>query len=141
MADEAGSPGDVTRLLICWREGDPAAADRLFALLYPELRELARRQLRAGADAATLERVRRSESFGCLLKTFRPEELKASIEIAFIRHGQEAHLKRNGQSFAAAIKSTEDAVGSRVSPMRTPEASRIKYVIHEHRPAMHRFVY
>jgi two-component system sensor histidine kinase UhpB len=62
------------------------------------------------ADDATLERVRRSESFGYLLKPFRPEELKASLELAFTRHGQEAHLKRNEQSFAAAIKSTEDAV-------------------------------
>lgn len=62
------------------------------------------------ADDATLERVRRSESFGYLLKPFRPEELKASIELAFIRHGQESHLKRNEQSFAAAITSTEDAV-------------------------------
>jgi PAS domain S-box-containing protein len=62
------------------------------------------------ADDATLERVRRSESFGYLLKPFRPEELKASIEQAFSRHGREAHLKRIEQSFAAAIRSTEDAV-------------------------------
>lgn len=62
------------------------------------------------ADDATLERVRRSESFGYLRKPFRPEELKASIELAFIRHSREAHLKRSEQSFAAAIKSAEDAV-------------------------------
>lgn len=62
------------------------------------------------ADDATLERVRRSESFGYLLKPFRPEELKASIELAFIRHGREAYLKSIEQSFAAAIKSTEDAI-------------------------------
>lgn len=62
------------------------------------------------ADDATLERVRRSESFGYLLKPFRPEELKAAVELAFIRHGREAHLERLEQSFAAAFKSTEDAV-------------------------------
>lgn len=61
-------------------------------------------------DDATLERVRRSESFGYLRKPFRPEELKASIELAFIRHGREAQLKRSEQSLAAAIKSAEDAV-------------------------------
>jgi two-component system, NarL family, sensor histidine kinase UhpB len=62
------------------------------------------------ADDATLERVRRSESFGYLRKPFRPEELKATIELAFIRHGREAHLKRSERSFAAAIKSAEDSV-------------------------------
>lgn len=62
------------------------------------------------ADEATLERVRRSESFGYLRKPFRPEELKASIELAFIRHGRETELRRSEQSFAAAIKSTEDAI-------------------------------
>lgn len=62
------------------------------------------------ADDATLERVRRSESFGYLLKPFRPEELKATVELAYIRHGREAHLKRIEQSFSAAIKSTEDAI-------------------------------
>lgn len=61
-------------------------------------------------DDATLERVRRSGSFGYLRKPFRPEELKASIELAFIRHGREAQLKRSEQSLSAAIKSAEDAV-------------------------------
>lgn len=61
-------------------------------------------------DDATLERVRRSESFGYLRKPFRPEELKASIELAFIRHGREAHLRRSEQALAAAIKSAEDSV-------------------------------
>ena len=62
------------------------------------------------ADDATMERVRRSESFGYLRKPFRPEELKASIELAFFRHGHESHLRRSEQSFAAALKSAEDAV-------------------------------
>lgn len=61
-------------------------------------------------DDATLERVRRSESFGYLRKPFRPEELKASIELAFIRHGREAELRRSQQSLAAAINSTDDSV-------------------------------
>ena len=62
------------------------------------------------SDAGTLERVRRSESYGYLLKPFRPEELKAGIELAFIRHGRETHLKQIEQSFSAAIKSIGDAV-------------------------------
>jgi len=36
---------DVTRLLEAWREGDAGAGDRLFALVYDDLRALARRQL------------------------------------------------------------------------------------------------
>ena len=37
--------GSVTRLLDEWRAGEPRAADRLFALVYDDLRVLARRQL------------------------------------------------------------------------------------------------
>ena len=62
------------------------------------------------ADDQTLERVRRSASFGYLLKPFRPEELKAGIELALIRHGQEAQLKQTELSFSAAVRSTGDAV-------------------------------
>ncbi len=36
---------DVTRLLDAWRQGDAGAADELFALVYDDLRALARRQL------------------------------------------------------------------------------------------------
>lgn len=36
---------DVTRLLEGWRQGDREAAERLFALVYDDLRVLARRQL------------------------------------------------------------------------------------------------
>ena len=40
------APGSVTRLLIAWREGDQEAPRELFAILYQELRRLARAQLR-----------------------------------------------------------------------------------------------
>ena len=43
-------PGDITRLLIAWHEGDPAAAGELFALVYEELRFLARGRIRRGHD-------------------------------------------------------------------------------------------
>src|SRR5262245_40811919 len=36
---------DVTGLLLAWRQGDSAAVDRLFPLVYDELRRLAHRQL------------------------------------------------------------------------------------------------
>lgn len=41
---EAG--GEVTRLLLAWRQGDAAAPQRLFTLVYEELRRLARGRLR-----------------------------------------------------------------------------------------------
>lgn len=40
------APGDVTQLLLAWSAGEVAAGDRLMALVYEELRRLARRQLR-----------------------------------------------------------------------------------------------
>jgi RNA polymerase sigma factor (TIGR02999 family) len=36
---------DVTGLLVAWREGDATAVDRLFPLVYDELRRIAHRQL------------------------------------------------------------------------------------------------
>jgi RNA polymerase sigma factor (TIGR02999 family) len=42
--------GEITQLLLGWREGDREAANRIFPLVYDELRRLARRR-RAGAEA------------------------------------------------------------------------------------------
>lgn len=41
-----GAPGEVTRLLQEWSAGEPAARDRLWALIYDELRRLAHHQRR-----------------------------------------------------------------------------------------------
>lgn len=46
---------DITALLRDWRQGDPAARDRLVAVLYPELRALADRQLRGERANHTLQ--------------------------------------------------------------------------------------
>jgi RNA polymerase sigma factor (TIGR02999 family) len=43
---------DVTGLLVAWREGDATAVDRLFPLVYDELRRIAHRQL--GRERADL---------------------------------------------------------------------------------------
>lgn len=40
------APGEVTQLLTAARQGDGSAMDRLVALVYDELRAVARRQLR-----------------------------------------------------------------------------------------------
>ena len=46
---------DITSLLRDWREGDLGARDRLVAVLYPELRALADRQLRGERANHTLQ--------------------------------------------------------------------------------------
>jgi RNA polymerase sigma factor (TIGR02999 family) len=46
--------GQVTRYLAQWRGGDPHAVERLVPLMYDELRQLARRQLRRESSAHTL---------------------------------------------------------------------------------------
>jgi RNA polymerase sigma factor (TIGR02999 family) len=52
QGEPARPPGEVTRLLATLRAGDRGALDRLFPLVYDELRSLARRQLRRGANGA-----------------------------------------------------------------------------------------
>jgi RNA polymerase sigma factor (TIGR02999 family) len=46
--------GQVTKCLAEWRAGDPQAVDRLVALVYDELRRIARRQLHREASDHTL---------------------------------------------------------------------------------------
>jgi RNA polymerase sigma factor (TIGR02999 family) len=48
--DQPATRGEITRLLVSWRGGDRAAFDRLFDLVYEELRVLAHRQARGGSD-------------------------------------------------------------------------------------------
>jgi RNA polymerase sigma factor (TIGR02999 family) len=47
-------PGDVTRLLVAVRTGDPGALDRLFTRVYEEMHALARQQLAGRAAGETL---------------------------------------------------------------------------------------
>lgn len=44
--------------------------------------------LTAYADQATLDRTRRSEPYGYIIKPFNPRELEATIEMALQRHGR-----------------------------------------------------
>lgn len=51
---ESAPEADVTRLLQSWEQGDVAAGDSLFDLVYPELRKIAARQL-IGSHHETLQ--------------------------------------------------------------------------------------
>jgi RNA polymerase sigma factor (TIGR02999 family) len=46
---------DVTDLLLSWRQGDPAALDRLIPLVYDELRRVAGRRLRGESPGHSLQ--------------------------------------------------------------------------------------
>lgn len=52
--EASDQPGDVTQLLLAWRNGDRDAFHRLFTLLYDELKAIARRQLRRAPSSSTL---------------------------------------------------------------------------------------
>ncbi len=49
------SPGEVTRLLFAWRQGDRGALDRLIPLVYGELHRMAERYLRGERPGHTLQ--------------------------------------------------------------------------------------
>ena len=59
MSDTGSTSGDerrqVTRLLREWRSGDAAAIDQLMPLVYPELRRIAQRAVRAKRGEQTLQ--------------------------------------------------------------------------------------
>ena len=40
------SPGEITRLLLQWKQGEPDAFDRLMPLVYPHLRQIAAAYIR-----------------------------------------------------------------------------------------------
>ena len=48
-------PGEVTRLLLAWRQGDRSALDRLIPLVYGELHRMAERYLRRERPGHTLQ--------------------------------------------------------------------------------------
>jgi RNA polymerase sigma factor (TIGR02999 family) len=55
MAAEPTPSGEITALLLAWREGQPGALDRLLLLVYDDLRRQARRQLRRERSDHTLQ--------------------------------------------------------------------------------------
>ncbi len=66
--------------------------------------------LTAYTDEKTLERAKRTDPHGYLLKPFEERELRAVIELAFTRHGDEKKRRREGHRLAAILDSLEDAV-------------------------------
>ncbi|MEO8196813.1 MAG: ECF-type sigma factor [Thermoanaerobaculia bacterium] len=72
---EAARPteSEVTRMLAAWRRGETAAADRLFTLVYEELRRVAHRALADQRQEATLQTTALvHELYLRLVGSFRP---------------------------------------------------------------------
>ncbi|HKQ63249.1 MAG TPA: sigma-70 family RNA polymerase sigma factor [Candidatus Polarisedimenticolaceae bacterium] len=53
--EEDHPPGEITRLLLSWRQGDAGAVNRLFPLVYEEMQLLARRLRRRSGPGASLD--------------------------------------------------------------------------------------
>jgi PAS domain S-box-containing protein len=64
----------------------------------------------AHADETTLQRAKRTEPMGYLLKPFNERELHAAIEIAIYKHTTETLLKDREQLLGTTLKSIGDAV-------------------------------
>jgi signal transduction histidine kinase len=57
-------------------------------------------------DAATLRRAVATGSYGYLLKPFRPEELRAAIEVALAKHAIEKRQSERWRELAATLQTT-----------------------------------
>lgn len=74
------------------------------------------------ADDDTIKRSQDARAFGYLLKPFRQEDLKASIDLALSKHPVESKLRRIEGWFTAAIKSIGEAV------ITTDEDARVTFL-------------
>jgi PAS domain S-box-containing protein len=66
--------------------------------------------LTAYADQTTLERAKRTQPYGYILKPFQTRELYSAIEIALYKHQQEQELKQREQWLSTTLQSIGDAV-------------------------------
>jgi PAS domain S-box-containing protein len=66
--------------------------------------------LTAYADEATLDRAKRSDPYGFLVKPFDERALHSTIEMALFRHRMERELKASESRFRALIENTQDVV-------------------------------
>ena len=66
--------------------------------------------LTAHADEATLERAKKTEPHGYLLKPVRPAELRSVVEVSLYRHDMERRLRERERWFSTTLNSIADAV-------------------------------
>jgi len=66
--------------------------------------------LTAHADDATVERAKKTEPFGYLIKPVKAVELRSAIEVARYKSLMERHLRAQGRWFSSTVQSIADAV-------------------------------
>ncbi len=66
--------------------------------------------LTAYSDDLTLERAKRAQPYGYLIKPITGAELRSAVEVALYKHEIDVRLGERERSFAAALRSLGDAV-------------------------------
>jgi PAS domain S-box-containing protein len=74
------------------------------------------------ADDATIQRSHDAAAFGYLVKPFRPDDLKTSINLALNKHQVESKLRRIEHWFTAAIRSIGEAI------VTTDETAKVTFL-------------
>ncbi len=127
MANE--NTGDVTQLLAAAAEGNRAALDQVYAILYPELRDLAHRRVRQNNQVAALDTTSLvHESYIRLVKAGKiavenrkhflayAAHVMRSVVVDFVRHaraqrrgGEHLHVTLNS-SVLDSVESSESEI-------------------------------
>lgn len=66
--------------------------------------------LTAYSDLATLQRARETLPYGYLVKPFRPDDARATIEVALVKHRMERQLRQSERWFAKTLHCVSDGV-------------------------------
>jgi PAS domain S-box-containing protein len=66
--------------------------------------------LTAHADQATIERAKRTEPLGYLMKPVQPAELRSTVELSLHRHGVEQRVREHERWLETTLRSIADAV-------------------------------
>jgi len=64
----------------------------------------------SSVDYSTIERAKESNAYGYIIKPFDKRDLRAAIEMAFLRHDMETRIKEDEQKMATILNSIVDMV-------------------------------
>lgn len=121
-------PGDVTRQLLAFRDGDAEALDRLMPMVYGELRRVAQRQLGRIRPGQTLDPtalvhesyfklVRSSEVDWQSRAHFLGVAARAMRQVIVAHARQKGAAKRGGGDVAVTLDEARIAVGDRADEL------------------------
>ena len=123
---------DVSELLVAWSNGDDVALGSLMSFLYPELRGIARRHLRARAPGDTLESAAlANEAYLKLMRAGGVRCEKCVLRLAHALEGNEgieaANANLMGQVSLAwdDERTSRDAIVERLTKSGFPELAAV----------------